>query len=149
MAEITHRSTPTIPFLGDLFDLFPSIFPSGQSPQAAQAIRIEAHFEPDAFVLRAELPGIDPAHDVEVSVSEDVLTLRAERTEVQKEKHHSEFRYGSFSRALRLPPDAKAEEITATYAAGILTVNVPLSKPPKKSARTIEVKSTEKAEQGK
>ncbi|HET9170731.1 MAG TPA: Hsp20/alpha crystallin family protein [Actinospica sp.] len=149
MAEIAHRTAPGIALLGDLLDSFPSIFPWAQSPASPQAIRIEAHFEPEAFVLRAELPGVDPAHDVEVSVSDDVLTLRAERAETQKEKHHTEFRYGSFSRALRLPADAKPEEITATYAAGILTVTVPLSKPAKKSARMIEVKTAEKAEKDK
>lgn len=142
MAESARKSTPSIPFpadLGDLFDSFPSILPWGRSAVAAHPIRVEEHFEPDAFVLRAELPGVDPAHDVEVSVSGDVLTLRAERTEEKKEKHHSEFRYGSFSRTLRLPPDAKADEITASYDAGILTVHVPLSRAAEKSARTIEV----------
>jgi HSP20 family molecular chaperone IbpA len=155
MAEAPHKSTPLVPFLPDLRDFFdplpalPALFGWGASTPAAQSIRVEAHFEPDAFIVRAELPGIDPEHDVEVTVSEDVLTLRAERTEEKTEKHHSEFRYGSFSRSLQLPADAKPEAVTASYDAGILTVTVPLEQHHKAEARTIAVTSAKGGESAK
>jgi HSP20 family molecular chaperone IbpA len=48
-------------------------------------------------------------------------------------------RYGTFSRSMRLPADAKPDEITASHDAGILAVRVPLGRPAKQAARTIEI----------
>ncbi|HET9172698.1 MAG TPA: Hsp20/alpha crystallin family protein [Actinospica sp.] len=149
MSETTRRSplVPFLPELRDFFDPFPALIGFGTGTLAPQTIRVEAHFEPDAYVLRAELPGVDAERDVDVTVTEDVLRVRAERIEEKTEKHHSEFRYGSFARTLPLPADAKTEEITASYDAGILTVRVPLSKRARAEARTVRVTSA-KTKQG-
>ena len=83
MTEVTRRNRPLFPLLpdlGEVFDPIPALLIWGGAP-VTRSIRIEAHFEPDAYIVRAELPGIDPAHDVEVTVTQDVLTLRAERAE--------------------------------------------------------------------
>lgn len=53
--------------------------------------------------MRAELPGIDPDKDVQITLEDNVLTLHGERREEVKDKHRSEFRYGAFSRAVRCP----------------------------------------------
>jgi hypothetical protein len=47
---------------------------------AAQAMRMEEHAASSRYVIRAELPGVDPAKDMEVTVSKGILTVRAERT---------------------------------------------------------------------
>lgn len=65
-----------------------------------------------------------------------MLTLRAERTEKTTEKHRTEFRYGTFTRSLRLPAGARGEEPTAEYKDGVLTVPVPEEKT---GTRTIPV----------
>lgn len=67
---------------------------------------------------------VDPAKDVEVTVTDGMLTLHAERSEQNQERHHSEFRYGSFDRSVRPPEGARPEKVTATYNDGILTVRV-------------------------
>ncbi|MFF7451566.1 MULTISPECIES: hypothetical protein [unclassified Streptomyces] len=54
----------------------------------------------------ARLPGLNPVKDVEMTVAEGVLTLRAEPSEETKEKCRTEFRYGTF----RLPAGAKGDE---------------------------------------
>lgn len=88
-------------------------------------VRVEDFVEEGTYVLRAEMPGIDPDKDVTVSVDNDVLTIRGERREEEKEKNHREFHYGSFTRSITLPKGVNAEEISATYTDGVLEVRVP------------------------
>ena len=77
-------------------------------------------------MVRAELAGIDPEKDVEVTVGSGYLTIRAERHDKTEGKHRTEFRYGSFSRSLPLPGDANADDVKASFDHGILTVSVGL-----------------------
>ncbi|RDI60437.1 Hsp20/alpha crystallin family protein [Nocardia pseudobrasiliensis] len=104
-------------------------------------IRVEDAIEDGHYVVRAEIPGIDPVKDVEVSVRDRYLTIKAERTEKKEEKGRSEFRYGSFERTITLPRGASEEGIDARYAKGILTVSVPMKEQPKDLTRKVEVKS--------
>ena len=89
-------------------------------------VRVEDFERDGSYVVRAELPGVDPDQDIEVSLEGDYLTIRGERHEEIREKNRSEFRYGSFSRSLRMPPGADASTVQATYRDGILEVVVPL-----------------------
>ena len=88
-------------------------------------VRLEDYFEDDTYVVRAEMPGIDPDKDVEVNVLDDVLTLRGEREEEQQDRNRHEFRYGSFERTLRLPRGTEAEDIKASYHDGVLELRIP------------------------
>jgi HSP20 family protein len=139
MTEITRRRQfRQMPDFSDLMDPLQQLF--GVKPQSPYGIRVETHYEQDTFVVRGELPGIDPASDVEVSVADGLLTLQAERAEkLDEQEHHTEFRYGSFSRTLRLPQGAKQDTITAAYHDGIITVRVPMDKSAKAAGRTIKV----------
>lgn len=95
------------------------------------AIHVEEYRDGDRLVIRAELPGIDPDEDVEITIEDDVLHLRAERkvhSETEEQQgYRSEFRYGSLSRSIRLPAGASEADVTATYADGILEVRVPVA----------------------
>ncbi len=88
-------------------------------------VRVEDFVEEGTYVLRAEMPGIDPDKDLTVSVEDDILTIRGERQEEEKDKQHREFHYGSFTRSITLPKGVDANEITATYTDGVLEVRVP------------------------
>jgi len=140
MTEINSRTQPMQtmqhPEVTDLLEPLQVLL--GLRPQS-YGIRMETHFEPDAYIVRGEMPGIDPAKDVEVTVTDGILTIRAERTEQQAERHHSEFRYGSYNRSLRLPEGAKPDKVTAKYNSGILTVRVGLDKPSKAASHKIKV----------
>jgi HSP20 family molecular chaperone IbpA len=94
-----------------------------------QMIRLEEFNEEGRYVLRAELPGIDPEKDVEVSVADGVLTIHAERKEQEKEGRRTEFRYGSFTRSITLPAGADEYDITAVYDKGVLEIAVGLKEP--------------------
>ena len=89
-------------------------------------VRVEDFVDGDTYVLRAEMPGIDPDKDVEVSVVNDLLTIRGERREEETEKGRHELHYGSFSRTLPLPRGTRVEDIRASYTDGVLELRVPL-----------------------
>jgi HSP20 family molecular chaperone IbpA len=89
-------------------------------------MRVEDFVQDDRYVLRAELPGMDPEKDIDVTVSGGVLTIRADRLDETEGAHRSEFRYGAFTRSLPLPANADEAHIQASYGSGILEVDVPL-----------------------
>ncbi len=80
------------------------------------------------FILRADLPGIDPA-SIEVSMADGTLTLRGERTTInqdeQKEYRRVERVSGRFYRRFTLPDTADAEGIQARSTNGVLEVLIP------------------------
>ena len=103
-----------------------------------QVFRVEAYIQDNNYVVRAELPGMDPEKDLEINVEGGTLTIHAERREEHKEAHRSEFRYGSFTRSVALPDGADTQHITATYDKGILQVSVPMREA-KPESRRIEI----------
>ncbi|WP_238012278.1 Hsp20/alpha crystallin family protein [Dactylosporangium sp. AC04546] len=92
-----------------------------------QSLRIEEYTDGDAYVIRVEVPGLDPDKDIRLSVFGDRLQIRVERTDERLDKAHSEFHYGVSTRTLQLPLDAQTDGITAGYATGILEIRVPLT----------------------
>jgi HSP20 family protein len=95
--------------------------------------RIEEQITDDTLVLRAELPGIDPDKDVEITMSDGLLQLRVQRrfekTDEEKGRTRSESRYGSFARMVRVPRGLSVEVVTASYHDGILEVPFPCKVP--------------------
>jgi len=82
-----------------------------------------------ALVVRAELPGIDPEKDVDISVDDGVLTLKGERRHEEKSEGDGWVRmersFGSFERHIPLPQGVDPDTIRASYESGILEVVVP------------------------
>lgn len=93
---------------------------------AGRPMRVEDFVRDGSYVVRAELPGIDPDRDLEVTVGNGVLTITAERRAEHDDRHRSEFHYGSFTRSVNLPPGADSEHVGALYGHGILEVTVRL-----------------------
>jgi len=90
------------------------------------AFRLEEAIRDNRYVIRAELPGLDPENDIEVTVDSRILTIRAERRQQDNGSYRSEFRYGSLARAVRLPAKVDAADVTARYDKGVLEVSVPV-----------------------
>lgn len=135
MSLPTRRESRGI--LPDLLDLFDTPL-TALRPYTGQAIRLEDSVEDDRYVIRAEMPGIDPDKDLEISVSRGVLAIRAERQETQEGRRHSEFRYGSYERHVRLPENIKEDEIKASYDKGIVTITMPFEEQ-KETTRRVPV----------
>jgi HSP20 family molecular chaperone IbpA len=130
--------------LPDLFDWLDGGFglpPMFRNGADLHSIPIEITEQDTALLVRAELPGMDPERDIEVTVSDDVLAIRAQHVETRqdKEKHSSEFRYGSFQRVLRLPGPIPQEGVEAGYDQGILTLRIPKPPTAKQAVRTVKV----------
>ena len=124
-------------WISELADTFSGIPSWGLRPMFTDShlIRLEEDVTDGHYVVRAELPGIDPAKDVDITVSDSRLTIKAERSERKEASGRSEFSYGSFVRTVTLPSGANADDIKATYDKGILTVDVAV---PKESAPVVK-----------
>jgi HSP20 family protein len=87
----------------------------------------------DGYRVRAPVPGFKP-EDVEVTFSEGVLTIRAERKEEKAEEegtyHRREVAWGHYQRQIALPGDIQADKIEATFDNGMLTIEVPRAPKP-------------------
>jgi HSP20 family protein len=112
-----------------LFDEWVRMLPFRRWTEPGDMIRVEEYREDGALVVRADLPGIDPDRDVELTVSDGMLHIEAERREEEKQEGkgylHQEVRYGSMSRSLPLPKGVTEADISATYNAGVLEVRIP------------------------
>jgi HSP20 family molecular chaperone IbpA len=128
-----------LPELSELFSAFPT-FANLRPLFDNRLLRLEDEVKDGVYEVRAELPGVDPTDDIEVSVRDGKLTIKAERTQTTESNGHSEFSYGSFIRTVPLPAGADEDDINATYDRGILTVSVPLSEdhPTDKRVEVIE-----------
>lgn len=93
------------------------------------------------YSITVEIPG-GKKEDVQVEVHEDMLTIRgekkSEREEKKEQRRYVERSYGSFSRSFRLPADADAEHVDASFKDGVLTIRLPKIEAAK--PRTIAVK---------
>ncbi|GAA3560473.1 Molecular chaperone IbpA, HSP20 family [Nonomuraea solani] len=123
---------------------FPELFEWMESPMFGfrpfgQIVRVEDYVADGRYVLRAELPGIDPDKDVEVTVSGGLLHIRAEKTKKTTDPHRSEFAYGALTRTVTLPATAKTDDVKAVYRDGILEVSVGLTEGKKAEGRRITV----------
>jgi HSP20 family protein len=117
----------------------PAAFPRWR--EAEELIRVEEFRDDGTLVIHADLPGIDPDKDVELTVSGGILHIEAERHEEEKleEKGYvrQELRYGALSRSLPLPEGVTEADITATYKAGVLEIRIP--EPKREPAKKIAI----------
>ncbi|GAA2771128.1 heat-shock protein Hsp20 [Streptomyces platensis subsp. clarensis] len=134
-----ERRRRRFPDFNDWFDReFPGL-PGWRPATAAHSIPVETTSADGAYVLRAELPGMDP-DDIAVTVDDDLITVSAEHAEGEQDKEHSEFRYGAFRRTVRLPGAIPVGEVDASYADGILTIRVPMPEAESGTVRSIPVR---------
>lgn len=116
------------------------------SQESAGWLRTEEFRDRDTLVVRAEIPGLDPEKDIDVSVASGIVTIRARREEKAEHKnkraYRSEFHYGEFVREFPLPEGSTSEDIKATYSDGILEVRVPAPEDKQESATKVPVTRT-------
>jgi HSP20 family protein len=90
--------------------------------------RIEVLQNNGQLMVRADLPGLTK-EDVEVELTDNLLTISGERKDEKEEKHEGYYRsersYGSFYRQIPLPEGAKTEDATATFRNGVLEITIP------------------------
>jgi HSP20 family protein len=159
---LVHRKPGRDPFgllreitseLDRVFD--DSFWPSFHWPRRFAALRTAAWApEIDVFeknnrlITRVDLPGLKK-DDVKIEVTDGYLAISGERKSEAEEKKDNYFRcereYGSFYRAVPLPEGVRAEDITATFADGVLEVSVPLPVKAEAKPRRVEIHESAKA----
>jgi HSP20 family protein len=150
MALAKRESARTPDVFERFFGRWPDVFhrPVLFWPETMDDIlRVEEFEDEGTLVVRADLPGIDPKKDVEVTVNDGTLQISAERkqeeTSEKKDFYHHELRYGSFTRVLPIPEGIKESDVKATYKDGVLEVRVPVATPaPKSAPRKVPVTSS-------
>ena len=96
---------------------------------------------PNSFVCTLDTPGLS-AHDVNVEVSEDILTIsgkRSSETLSDDSFHRMERSFGSFSRSFTLPSGTDPKNLTANMDNGVLTVTIPKVEPPKPIVHSVPI----------
>src|SRR5437879_6073411 len=112
---------------------FAPAWTNGSSATATYGMPIDVSETEDGYSIRASLPGFKP-EQVEVTVTDGVLSIEAKRSEEKTEEKGRYLRRevfsGNYRRQLTLPREVKAEDIKADFENGVLTVQVPrLPKP--------------------
>lgn len=131
------------PFRKEMEDMMERFFGENGGPRAPQAWapRVDVEETEKEFVVKADLPGVDPKN-VEITVENGVLMVRGEKKEEKEEKrknyHRVERFAGTFYRAVQLPPGVDADKVAAASANGVVTVTIPkkAESQPKKIAVT-------------
>ena len=96
-------------------------------PASAFAPAFEVKETTDAFILKADLPGVAEA-DLDISVHSNVLTVSGSRQSEERKEGETfalyERQFGSFSRSFSLPDMADGERIDAKLEHGVLTLSI-------------------------
>lgn len=106
---------------------------------ARASVPLDVYRKGDKFVVRVDLPGIDPA-SLDLTIERNVLSIKAERSWTPADGDEvlvAERPQGTFTRRLFLSEGLNADKISAAYEHGVLTVTVPVAETAK--SRKIEV----------
>lgn len=117
---------------------------SGMTVLAADLIET-----PDEIRAMMEVPGLRP-EDVDITIDNGVLTIAGEKkvtleNEEESTYRVSERRFGRFQRSFTLPRNIEADQVSADYDHGVLTVRLP--KKEEARPRRIEVRTSSGTQQ--
>jgi HSP20 family protein len=109
----------------DIDDLFSRFFERPETSLGGWVPRIETYRKDNEYVVRVDLPGVDPK-DVQVHAEGNVLSITGERKTGEKRQDYQETSYGKFQRSLTLPQGVETDKIAAHCEHGVLEIRVPL-----------------------
>ncbi|MGM0404794.1 MAG: Hsp20/alpha crystallin family protein [Thermoplasmatota archaeon] len=96
----------------------------------------------DQYSIQAEIPGLDK-DDIELEITEDKLTIKAEKEQEKKEEGEDYVRrergYRSFYRELPLSDEVISEETKASYKKGVLDIRIPKKEKEKKEGIKVDI----------
>src|SRR5713101_7936751 len=160
MAHIVRRTPPELAHLSHLdplqimrdltgwdpFREMTTLPPFVCRPLAAFAPQFEVKETKDAFIFKADLPGVEEKN-IDVSLTGNRLAVSGLREEEDRHEGENFFAderaFGSFTRAFTLPDGVDGEQISADLKDGVLTLHIP--KKPENQPKKISIKVAEKA----
>ncbi len=129
-----HRKTGATPM-----EDWPAVFDYRSSPD------VNIGESDGEYEITAELPGLDEK-DIELTISDGVLTLKgekkAEREDKHKDYHLTERRFGAFRRSFTLPAGVDEKKVAARFAKGVLCVTLPKTAEARQGQKKIEIKAS-------
>lgn len=144
MKLVQRQPVNTNPF-ADMERMFDTFFNSdrSQAPGGRWMPAMDVQETEEAVILTADLPGMDEG-DIEIEVSDGVLSVSGERRDERREGTEGGFRrversFGRFSRSMRLPRDTDPEGVTASFERGVLEVRI--AKPESRKPHRVEIGS--------
>jgi HSP20 family protein len=146
MALVTRRDNGTRVAAHDPYALARELlswdpFNYTSRPSATFVPSFEVKETADAFVVRADLPGVKDG-ELDISVHNGVLSISGARAGEERKEGESyyvyERQYGSFSRSFALPDSADPEKIEANLDNGVLSLQI--AKRVQAKPRKIELK---------
>ena len=126
--------------LNRVFEDFWSRFDSPFGSMATNGPRTDISETDEAMLVSVDLPGLDDK-DVEVNVTDDMLTIRGEREEKAEKDGFTSQSRRSFHRMIPVPPGVDPEKAEAEFKRGVLTVTLPKTEEAKARVKRIDVKS--------
>jgi HSP20 family protein len=116
-------------------------------PFGAMTPRMDVTEDEDRIHVAVELPGMDEK-DVEVALSDNVLTIKGEKKveteETEKPYAYMERSYGSFRRSIPLDFEVVTDKVEATFEKGVLTIDLPKTAEAKKAYKKIPIRAAGK-----
>lgn len=95
------------------------------------------------YKIHVDVPGV-PAEDLEVSLADKYLIIKAERKHVHQENsdkvHSMERTFGKLQRKFRIPQNADVDQVETKFKNGVLSVSIPKKAPPAETVRKLQIK---------
>ena len=136
----------------DMDRLFESLWNEGFGPSMLSAgwprteivPQLDVTEDDTAFSVKADLPGMDEKN-VDVTLSDRVLTIRGKKEEDKETKDKDYYRreraYGSFRRSIEIPASVDASGIDASFRKGVLTIKLPKTREAQEQTKHIDIKA--------
>jgi len=106
--------------------------------------RVDMDETDEEITITAELAGVD-RDNIDVSVTDDRVTIRGEKKEEEEKKEKDYFRlersYGTFQRSFSLPCEVESDKVDASFKDGVLTVKLPKSAAARERIKKIPVRT--------
>lgn len=130
----------------ELDRLSQQMFGTAGTPARPAVMPMDAWRAGDEFIVEFDLPGVEPG-SVDLDVERNVLTVKAERPDLRGDQEliAAERPRGVFSRQLILGDNLDTDRVQASYAAGVLTLRIPIAE--KAKPRKIEIAQSENGRQ--
>ncbi|HSJ35474.1 MAG TPA: Hsp20/alpha crystallin family protein [Acidimicrobiia bacterium] len=140
------RWVPLLDLESEMRSMFDRYWPAEERERLLpNKLVADMHRDEGDLVVTVELPGVDPDKDVDITVEDDILIIKGEKSderEVEEEDHFlRERRFGNFERRIFLPDGVDPDAITASYDHGVLTVRVPIPVEAEGTPRRIPIKA--------
>lgn len=134
--------------MDDLFDDFFEMAPFEEGEREERLVpfspSVDVSEKDNQIQVTAELPGL-AEDDIDLSLSENVLTISGEKKEERKAEEQNYYRversYGSFQRRIPLPAEVGADQVEASFKNGVLSVTLPKKAEAQQEQKKIEIKA--------